>query len=166
VLRPLATTVAMGTLVPCKAFAFCADSTLMDMPVSIFVCSSHSARRREKRGYSPDGRRRDKGILGEEGAGGADNRDVALSRADVLTPLVDRNHTGTAAGVYRHARALQVKKVRYTVSNHGSASACKKGMGKNLCIFGLDLVVIFVEGTRVHRSIGASKSFDGDTGCA
>ena len=55
--------------------------------------------------------------------------------------------------------------MRYTVSNHASASAYKKGMGKDLCIFGLDLMVIFVEVSGVYKSIGASKRFDGDTGC-
>jgi hypothetical protein len=135
------------------------------MPVSLIGFVSHRTGRREKRGCSPDGRCRDEGILAEEGAGCADNRDVALSRADALTALMNHNHAGAAAGVYRHARPLQVEKMRYTVSNHGSASACKKGMGKDLCIFGLDLVVIFIEGTGVYRSIGASKRFDGDTGC-
>lgn len=38
-------------------------------------------------------------------------------------------------------------------------------MRKDLCIFGLDLMVIFVECTGVYRGIGASKRFDGDAGC-
>ncbi len=75
------------------------------------------------------------------------------------------HHARAATSVYRHARALQVEEMRNTISNHSSASACKEGMRKDLCIFGLDLMVIFVECTGVYRGIGASKRLDGDAGC-
>ena len=119
--------------------------------------------RRNQKGSSPDGRCRDKSILAEEGTSCTDNRDVTLSSADALTALMHYHHARAATSVDRHARALQVKEVRDAVSNHSSASACKEGMRKDLGIFGLDLMVIFIECTGVYRGISASKCFDGDT---
>lgn len=71
-------------------------------------------------------------------------------------------HARATTSVDRHARALQVKEMRDAVSNHCSASACKESMRKDLGIFGLDLMVIFIECTGVYRGISASKRFDGD----
>ena len=75
------------------------------------------------------------------------------------------HHARAATSVYGHARALQVEEMRNTIGNHSSASACKEGMRKDLCILGLDLMVIFVECTGVYRGIGTRKRFDGDAGC-
>ena len=80
------------------------------MPVSLIGFVSHRVGRREKTGCSPDGRCRDEGILEEEGAGCADNRDVAFSRANGLADLMNHHHAGAAAGVYRRARACRSKK--------------------------------------------------------
>jgi hypothetical protein len=52
----------------------------------------------------------------------------------------------------------------HTVCDHGGARAGQKSRWKNLCILGLDLVVILVKVACVDGSIGAGKLLDGDTG--
>ena len=103
--------------------------------------------------------------MAEESTSCTDDRDVTLSSTDALTALMNYHHARAATSVDGHAGALEVKEMRDAIRNHSSASACKEGMRKNLCILGLDLMVIFVESTGVYRGISASKCFDRDASC-